>query len=146
MVTFKKPIWLKFGCHRYRYIILTDGIRFPGLHKIFDGWMTLFVKRMCLSDQVQLYLVKRQVLCVSMESVIITITVNTINSHNAVLDTSVYNASTNETELLIMDVCWFLYGPFCHGTLKLDISTLFTTFFLWTCLQFIVLCYYCIIM
>ena len=24
----------------------------------------------------------------------------------------------------------FLYGPFCHGALKLDISTLFTTFFL----------------
>jgi len=27
-----------------------------------------------------------------------------------------------------------LYGPFCHGALKLDISTLFTTFFLWTSL------------
>ena len=25
---------------------------------------------------------------------------------------------------------WVLYGPFCHGALKLDISTLFTTFFL----------------
>jgi len=26
-------------------------------------------------------------------------------------------------------VCWFLYGPFCHGAIKLDISTSFTTFF-----------------
>jgi len=25
--------------------------------------------------------------------------------------------------------CVFLYGPFCHGTHKLDFSTLFTTFF-----------------
>jgi len=25
----------------------------------------------------------------------------------------------------------FLHGPFCHGALKLDISTLFKTFFLW---------------
>ena len=33
-------------------------------------------------------------------------------------------------------MCWFLYGPFCHGALKLDISTLFTTFFLCTSLQF----------
>jgi len=33
-------------------------------------------------------------------------------------------------------VCWFLNGLFCHGALKLDISTLFTTFFLWTSLQF----------
>jgi len=31
----------------------------------------------------------------------------------------------------------FLYGPFCHGALKHDISTLFTTFFVWTSLQFI---------
>ena len=30
-----------------------------------------------------------------------------------------------------------LYGPFCHGALKHDISTLFTTFFVWTSLQFI---------
>jgi len=29
----------------------------------------------------------------------------------------------------------FLYGPFCQGVI--DISTLFTTFFLWTSLQFI---------
>jgi len=28
--------------------------------------------------------------------------------------------------------CVFLYGPFCHGAHKLDLSTLFTTFFLWT--------------
>jgi len=32
---------------------------------------------------------------------------------------------------LCRSVCWFLYGPFCHGALKLDISTLFTTFFLY---------------
>ena len=34
-------------------------------------------------------------------------------------------------------MCLFLYGPFCHGVLKLDLSTLFTTFFLRTSLQFI---------
>jgi len=38
---------------------------------------------------------------------------------------------------LCCSVCWFLYGQFCHGTLKLDISTLFTTFFFWTSLQLI---------
>jgi len=38
---------------------------------------------------------------------------------------------------LCRSVCWFLYRPFCHGALKLDISTLFTIFFLWTYLQFI---------
>ena len=32
--------------------------------------------------------------------------------------------------------CWFVYVQFCHGSLKLDMSTLFTTFFLWTSLQF----------
>jgi len=32
-----------------------------------------------------------------------------------------------------------LYGPFCHGALKHDISTLFTTFFVWTSLQFILI-------
>ena len=31
----------------------------------------------------------------------------------------------------------FLYGPFRHGALKLDISTLFTAFFLWTSLYII---------
>jgi len=31
----------------------------------------------------------------------------------------------------------FFYGSFCHGALKLDISTIFTTFFLRTSLQFI---------
>jgi len=34
----------------------------------------------------------------------------------------------------VLCVCWFLYGPFCNGVLKLDIST---TFILWTSLQFI---------
>ena len=38
---------------------------------------------------------------------------------------------------LCCSVCWFLYGPFCQGALKLDISTLFATFFHWTSLQFI---------
>jgi len=28
-----------------------------------------------------------------------------------------------------MIFCVFLYGPFCHGAHKLDLSTLFTTFF-----------------
>ena len=39
--------------------------------------------------------------------------------------------------VLCRSVCYFLYGPFCYGVLKLDISTLFTTFFIWTSLQFI---------
>jgi len=30
---------------------------------------------------------------------------------------------------LCCSVCWFLYGPFCHGALKLKIFWLFTTFF-----------------
>jgi len=30
---------------------------------------------------------------------------------------------------LYRSVCWFLYGPFCHGALNLDISALFTTVF-----------------
>ena len=34
-------------------------------------------------------------------------------------------------------MCWFLYGPFCHGVHKLAISTLFATFFLWTSLALI---------
>jgi len=38
---------------------------------------------------------------------------------------------------LCCSMCLFLYGPFWHGALKLDISTLFTKFFLWTSLQFI---------
>jgi len=42
---------------------------------------------------------------------------------------------------LYCSVCWFLYGPFCHGTLRIDISTLFTTFFLWKFLQFIIYYY-----
>jgi len=33
--------------------------------------------------------------------------------------------------------CVFLYGPFCHGAHKLDLSTLFTTVFLWASLPFI---------
>ena len=33
--------------------------------------------------------------------------------------------------------CVFLYGPFCHGAHKPDLSTLFTTFFLWTSHPFI---------
>ena len=36
-----------------------------------------------------------------------------------------------------MKVAILNYGPFCHGALKYDISTLFTTFFVWTSLQFI---------
>ena len=32
------------------------------------------------------------------------------------------------------------YGPFWHGAHRLDISTLFTTLFIWTCLQFILQC------
>jgi len=33
--------------------------------------------------------------------------------------------------------CVFLYRQFCHGAYKLDLSTLFTTFCLWTSLSFI---------
>jgi len=32
--------------------------------------------------------------------------------------------------VLCCSVCLFLYRPFCHGSLKLDTSTLFTIFFL----------------
>jgi len=32
-------------------------------------------------------------------------------------------------QLETWNVCLFLYEPFCYGALKLDISTLFTTFF-----------------
>jgi len=35
-----------------------------------------------------------------------------------------------------------VYGPFCYGALKPDISTLFTTFFLRTSLQFILYMYF----
>jgi len=38
---------------------------------------------------------------------------------------------------LCCSVCLFVYGPFCHGDLIFDMSTLFTTFFLWTSLQLI---------
>jgi len=34
---------------------------------------------------------------------------------------------------------FLMYGPFCHGALKHDISTLFATFFVWTSLQFILI-------
>jgi len=57
----------------------------------------------------------------------------------------------NTNKLLFLNVCCVLvyavfccvpcvlYGPFCHGAHKLDLSTLFTTFFLWTSLPFILL-------
>ena len=38
---------------------------------------------------------------------------------------------------LCCSVRWLLYGQFRHGVFKLDISILFTTFFLWTSLKFI---------
>jgi len=38
--------------------------------------------------------------------------------------------------LLCCSVCWFLYGPFCHGAYKVDIFTMFKIFFLLTSLQF----------
>jgi len=35
-------------------------------------------------------------------------------------------------------LCFFIvYGPFCQGAFNLDMSTLFTTLFYWTSLQFI---------
>ena len=36
-------------------------------------------------------------------------------------------------------VCFSMYGPFCQVALKLDVSTYFTTFFLRTSLQFIII-------
>ena len=36
--------------------------------------------------------------------------------------------------ILVFHVFLFFYGPFCHGALKLDMPTLFTTFFLRTSL------------
>ena len=38
----------------------------------------------------------------------------------------------------VLCVC-FLYGPFCHGALNFDLSTLFTTFYLCKYLQFILM-------
>ena len=38
---------------------------------------------------------------------------------------------------LFCSVFFSVYGPFCHCALNLDMSTLFTTFSLWTSLQFI---------
>jgi len=55
------------------------------------------------------------------------------------LNSMVSVASWCSTCFLCRSVCWILYGPFCHGALKLDISKLFTPFFLWTSLQFILL-------
>jgi len=43
---------------------------------------------------------------------------------------------------LCCSVCWIWYQSFCHVALKLDISTLFTTFFLWTSLQCLLSLYY----
>jgi len=40
------------------------------------------------------------------------------------------------TQCFVM-FCVFLYGPFCHGAHKPDLSTLFTTFFHCTSLPFI---------
>ena len=39
--------------------------------------------------------------------------------------------------LFCVCVCVFVYGPFCRGCLILGMSTMFTTLFLWTFLQFI---------
>jgi len=36
--------------------------------------------------------------------------------------------------VLCCSKCLFLYGPCCHSAVKLDLSTLFTTLFLWTSL------------
>jgi len=59
--------------------------------------------------------------------------------------------SSNETQKIVFSKClgvlrvfvlfcvFFVYGPFCHVALKLDMSTLFTTIFLWTSLQFILM-------
>jgi len=45
------------------------------------------------------------------------------------------------THPLLAQYAGYSAGPFCHGALKHDISTLFATFFVWTSLQFI-LCNY----
>jgi len=39
--------------------------------------------------------------------------------------------------LFCVVLCVSFYGPFCHGAPTLDISTFFTTFFIWTSLQII---------
>ena len=44
--------------------------------------------------------------------------------------------------LLCCSVCLFLYGAFCHVAHKLDISTLITTFFSLTSLEFIFVFYF----
>jgi len=61
---------------------------------------------------------------------------NSKNSHFFMSVASLY------TPCFVM-FCVFLYGTFCHGAHKLDLSTLFTTFFLWTSLPFILLICVC---
>ena len=39
--------------------------------------------------------------------------------------------------VLCCSKCLFSYGPICHGSLKLDLSTLLATIFLWTFLPLI---------
>ena len=59
---------------------------------------------------------------------------NTKNSYFLISVASLYTPC-------FVKFCVFLYGPFCHGAHKLDLSTLFTTFFLWTSLSFIIFFY-----
>ena len=66
--------------------------------------------------------------------------VNTVCVWQNPKNTFILNVSCVLVFCVIMcrSVCLFLYGSFCHGVLKLDMSTLFTTFFLWTSLIYIV--------
>ena len=57
-----------------------------------------------------------------------------IMSVNASKPTTTNGAIKNTSETIVkynfVMFCVFLYGPFCHGAHKLDLSTLFTIFFL----------------
>ena len=55
---------------------------------------------------------------------------NTKNSYFLMSVASLYTAC-------FVMFCVLLYGPFCHGAHKLDLSTLFSTFVLWTSLSYI---------
>jgi len=54
----------------------------------------------------------------------------------SVVDCVAFCNTAIDKQLLFCSVCFSVYGPFFHGALELVMSTLFTTFFLWTSLQY----------
>jgi len=60
-----------------------------------------------------------------------------MESPNCTLDDDTANQWLFRCFYVVLCVCLFVYGPFCHGVRKLNMSILFTIFFLFTSLQFI---------